>query len=99
MWRLEIESFPGPIVEPIGDELHIVISECGKVAAFGQMLAYQTVSIFVVSALPRAMGIGLSKQADFFLIRSRAFGISLSRFRNSPANSQNGAFTQCAFDW
>jgi len=52
--RLEAKRFPWPCIEPEGDLIKVMLSVNGEVRAVREVLAQQTIGVFVASALPRA---------------------------------------------
>lgn len=56
-WALVIKALAGPNVELIGDRVQLFLAYTRQIDTFEQVLAYQTVDVFVTDALPRAVRI------------------------------------------
>ena len=58
VWCLEVEDFARPVVEPLSDDVEVVLGVCAEVGSLGEILSDEAVGVFVAAALPGAVGIG-----------------------------------------
>ena len=63
-WRLEAECLSWPFVQPASDGIEFVLVNIRQVHPFWEVLAQQTVGVFVRSALPRLLRIA---EVDFHI--------------------------------
>jgi hypothetical protein len=51
----EIEHFAGSVVEPFSDDVEFVLCVSAELCAFGEILADESIGVFVAAALPRTV--------------------------------------------
>lgn len=51
-------ALTGAVVEFVGDPVAVVVGDVGHVRALGDVLADQSVGVFIGSALPGVVGLG-----------------------------------------
>lgn len=78
-WAFPVEGLSGSCVESPCDGVEFFLGELAEVFSFGQILAQESVGVFVDSSLPRAVWVGEVDLDTSFSVSSACRVISFPR--------------------